>query len=83
MSDLHLEMDRGGSGISYDFPIEPRADILALLGDVGTVADPGFFDFLRRVVRDFKTVLFVAGNHEFYRSTHVRRMVLSLLSRSD
>ncbi|KAG8887802.1 hypothetical protein FRB98_008984 [Tulasnella sp. 332] len=63
-------MDRGTSGVLYEFPIEPRADIIALLGDVGTVADPDFFSFLRGVLNDFKTVLFVAGNHEFYRFTH-------------
>lgn len=67
LSDLHLEISR-----SYDlFDIEPRAPILALLGDIGTIEkhETECLGFLTRQLRQFSAVLFVPGNHEAYHST--------------
>lgn len=67
MSDLHLEV-----GKQYDiFDIEPRAPHLALLGDIGNVTahKDEFLAFLTRQLRQFRTVMFVPGNHEAYHSS--------------
>lgn len=66
LSDLHLEAPK-----AYDmFDIEPKAPHLALLGDIGNVAahQQDFFGFLARQLRQFRTVIFVPGNHEAYHS---------------
>ncbi|KAJ4394683.1 hypothetical protein N0V93_003902 [Gnomoniopsis smithogilvyi] len=66
LSDLHLEISR-----SYEFfEIEPKAPILALLGDIGTIEKhkDECLAFLTRQLRQFTTVLFVPGNHEAYHS---------------
>jgi len=65
-SDLHLEAPR-----AYDvFEIEPKAPHLALLGDIGNVAAHrrDFLEFLTRQLGQFRTVMFVPGNHEAYHS---------------
>lgn len=67
LSDLHLEV-----GKAYDtFEIEPKAPHLALLGDIGNVAahKDDFCGFLTRQLRQFRTVIFVPGNHEAYHSS--------------
>jgi predicted phosphodiesterase len=66
LSDLHLEAPK-----AYDvFEIEPKAPHLALLGDIGNVAAHrlDFQSFLTRQLRQFRTVIFVPGNHEAYHS---------------
>ncbi|OIW30827.1 hypothetical protein CONLIGDRAFT_630735 [Coniochaeta ligniaria NRRL 30616] len=66
LSDLHLEAPK-----AYDvFEIEPKAPQLALLGDIGYVAahKHDFLEFLTRQLRQFRTVIFVPGNHEAYHS---------------
>ena len=74
MSDLHLEFHFAtpprGSAPGYDVFVPPAiADNLALLGDIGLIADrEKLFEFLERQLPRFKRVFFVAGNHEFYRS---------------
>lgn len=65
MSDLHLE---NGSG-NETFVIEPRAPYLALLGDIGNTRDAKLYTFLGKQLRKFKTVFFLLGNHEPYRSS--------------
>jgi len=59
VSDLHLEF-------GYRAIIQPAADILVLAGDISSDFD---YDFFYDVSRDFKHVLYVAGNHEFYGHT--------------
>lgn len=64
MSDLHLE-----APAAYDtFEIVPQAPILALLGDIEQVIDPGWTEFLERQLSLFSVVLLVLGNHEAYHS---------------
>ncbi|KAK1687648.1 calcineurin-like phosphoesterase [Colletotrichum godetiae] len=67
VSDLHLEAPK-----AYDvFEISPHAPTLALLGDIGNiVAHKGECRaFLIRQFQNFRTVLFVPGNHEAYHSS--------------
>ncbi|KAJ3450516.1 ser/thr protein phosphatase superfamily [Anaeramoeba flamelloides] len=68
VSDLHLEM--------YDSPeiamkritniIDPKADVLALLGDIGVPTQEPYADFLIEMGKKFKLVFVITGNHEFY-----------------
>ncbi|KAJ5662697.1 hypothetical protein N7462_011623 [Penicillium macrosclerotiorum] len=59
LSDLHLETQD-----SYDFDFDASASNLALLGDVGHVADPRLFEFLDQKLEVYSTVFFLLGNHE-------------------
>ncbi|CAK7262748.1 hypothetical protein SEPCBS119000_000141 [Sporothrix epigloea] len=70
VSDLHLEIHDDYA----TYNIEPRAPVLALLGDIGLVASHrlALAGFLARHLRRFKVVLFVPGNHEAYHSTWPR-----------
>ncbi|GBE87486.1 Ser/Thr protein phosphatase protein [Sparassis latifolia] len=72
LSDIHLEMERPGSApgqefYHYDIPV--CAEHLALLGDIGWTVDERLFEWLRAQLRLFKTIYYVAGNHEPYRSS--------------
>jgi len=59
LSDLHLETHP-----SYDFPLRQTAPYLALLGDIGHVADGGLFVFLEKQLRRYWIVFYLLGNHE-------------------
>ena len=72
LSDLHLEIGRpmaGGGYTTFDYDFPAKADILALLGDIGSTIDDRFFHWLRAQLRRFKLVFFLSGNHEAYRSS--------------
>ncbi|KAK4147098.1 Metallo-dependent phosphatase-like protein [Dichotomopilus funicola] len=74
VSDLHLEAPKG-----YDiFEIVPRAPHLALLGDIGNVAThkDELLGFLTRQLQQFRTVLFVPGNHEAYHSSWAETLAI-------
>jgi hypothetical protein len=64
-SDLHIEFNGTLDQVPNDI-ILPRAPVLALLGDVGLAFTPLLQDFLHLQADRFETVLFLAGNHEFY-----------------
>ncbi|KAK3372942.1 hypothetical protein B0T24DRAFT_678434 [Lasiosphaeria ovina] len=59
LSDLHLETQ-----LSYDFVIRQTAPHLALLGEIGQVADDGLFVCLEKQLDRYWTVFFLFGNHE-------------------
>ncbi|KAJ0313823.1 hypothetical protein COL516b_000768 [Colletotrichum fioriniae] len=67
ISDLHLEAPKA----YYVFEIPPHAPTLALLGDIGNIAahKDECRAFLIRQLQNFRTVLFVPGNHEAYHSS--------------
>ena len=84
LSDLHLEMPRpyysAASGYSedghifqYDFPA--RADVIALLGDIGVTRDDRLFTWLGAQLKRFKLVFFLSGNHEAYHSSLVSKPI--------
>jgi len=80
LSDIHLEVERtpsngvvnsdgDGDLYKFDFPADPEANALALLGDIGMTLDDRLFDWIRLQLSRFKLVFFVPGNHEPYWST--------------
>ena len=60
VSDLHLETHPSYS--TYDLPA--TAPYLALLGDIGHIADPSFLDWLQDLLSRWRIVFFLFGNHE-------------------
>ncbi|KAJ5682716.1 hypothetical protein N7462_005881 [Penicillium macrosclerotiorum] len=65
VSDLHLE-----NPSAYNlFEIPARAPCLALLGDIGVVADDGFFSFIEAQLQQFEIVFLLLGNHEPWHSS--------------
>lgn len=62
-SDLHLEF-RANREWLYDNPLEVTGDILLLAGDIMYIEDCSlFFDWASK---NYRHVLMVPGNHEFY-----------------
>jgi hypothetical protein len=58
LSDLHLETH------SYGYSIPQTAPNVALLGDIGHVANDALFVFLERQLQRYWNVFFLLGNHE-------------------
>lgn len=65
-SDLHLEFE-SNSQLLTQRPLNTKADILILAGDIIPLQD-GFLKhpFFNQVTNNFKEVLWIPGNHEFY-----------------
>lgn len=62
MSDLHLE------GADLEFYNEEKADLLVLAGDITTAKSyKNHYDFFKRCSDNWKDVVHVFGNHEYYR----------------
>ena len=62
MSDLHLKTHLSYS--SFTFP--QTAPYLALLGDIGHLANNQLFSFLESQLNRYSTVIFLLGNHDPY-----------------
>jgi hypothetical protein len=71
MSDLHLETPLTTPQYGT-FRLNPQADNVFLLGDIGLVVDAGLFEFLRRTLERNRgcRIFYVLGNHEPYRTTY-------------
>lgn len=66
MSDLHIENYE--DDVDYKNFITPKADVLILAGDIGRVARKNQLEnFLKKLCPNFKAVLYVLGNHEYYK----------------
>jgi predicted phosphodiesterase len=63
VSDLHCDVSQTPFSIK-----RPKANTLVLAGDLSSVIDRRYRDFLGTITRDFKSTVYVAGNHEFYGS---------------
>lgn len=63
-SDLHLEINQR---VEYTTLIEPSAPILALIGDIGDPENAEIGIFLKWCCHHWKQVLYIPGNHEFWR----------------
>ena len=59
-SDLHLEFE------DYDIQNTDNTDVLILAGDIMLGERPKL-DFLERAAAQWKHIIYVAGNHEYYR----------------
>lgn len=65
MSDLHLER------LNYQWTITPAAPILLLVGDVGRLSDLSKYrSFILHCCAKYTKILLVAGNHEYYGTSH-------------
>ena len=62
LSDLHRDM-----GVPWTPEAIPEADVAVVAGDVGEGIETSL-DWLARTIRPHMRVVFVAGNHEYYRS---------------
>ncbi|KAJ5793544.1 hypothetical protein N7457_000143 [Penicillium paradoxum] len=62
LSDLHLETHSSYGGFSF----AQTASYLALLGDIGHVANNELFSFLEYQLSRYSIVFFLLGNHEPY-----------------
>lgn len=67
-SDLHLEFSDNYNYLKRN-PIVPVGDILVLAGDIGYLNDDNYktHPFWDWASENFKQVIVVAGNHEFYK----------------
>lgn len=71
-SDIHIEYknDSVPDPLKY---IKPSADVLILAGDIGSLYKPKQLqEFLRCISLYFKIVVYVPGNHEFYKQTGIK-----------
>lgn len=67
-SDLHLERNSKHIVASRYVSHVPGTDILVLAGDILSIKDTRYFDFLKQVSPLYKTILIVFGNHEYYKT---------------
>lgn len=66
ISDIHLEFYKK---LPQDI-IRPSAKYLALLGDIGRPRMDNYQQFIKYCSENFTQVFIIAGNHEFYSSSH-------------
>jgi predicted phosphodiesterase len=64
VSDLHLEFN--GPGELFDLPV--TGDVLVLAGDIGVACKPSYLYLLEEWADRYAAVVYVAGNHEYYKS---------------
>lgn len=65
-SDLHIEYKNEKDVDPFDY-ITPSAEILILAGDIGSCYRYSQLrNFLKKLCPEFKIVLYVVGNHEYY-----------------
>lgn len=78
-SDLHIEYKNNEVPNPLDF-ITPSADILILAGDIGSFYKiKQLYEFLDKICKYFKYVLYVPGNQEYYTFEEYRPLSMNLL----
>jgi len=65
VSDLHLEFCELNKYNFNDF-VKPKSEIIALLGDIGNPTEELYQTFLKDCSENFKLVIVISGNHEYY-----------------
>ncbi|MBT9559998.1 MAG: metallophosphoesterase [Myxococcales bacterium] len=83
VSDVHTEFMRDG-GVAFAARLAAsRADVLIAAGDIGVARDGSLDAIISRLVDVVPHVVFVAGNHEFYKSspTEVADVIARLAAR--
>ncbi|KAL4926728.1 Metallo-dependent phosphatase-like protein [Aspergillus undulatus] len=81
LSDLHLETHP-----SYtDFNFPQTAPHLALLGDIGHIANDAFFTFLESQLERYSLVVYLLGNHDPYHLSFkiAKTKILSFKTRTN
>lgn len=63
MSDLHI------NNYYNLIEVEPNAPNLALIGDICDGMNPKLYKFLLSVSNQYENVLYIPGNHEYYKNT--------------
>ena len=81
-SDLHIEYKNDKDVDPFDY-ITPTADVLILAGDIGSCYRYSQLrNFLKKLCHEFKLVLYVPGNHEYYFIPNTtRRMPMEFMNR--
>ena len=70
-SDLHIEYKNNECVNPLDY-ITPSADVLILAGDIGSLYKyPQLFNFIDGLVEHFKHILYIPGNHEYYKQPEI------------
>lgn len=66
-SDLHMEFHEN-MRFMKSLPLEPVGDVLVIAGDVGYLVDSTIphLRFWKWASENYRQVLMIAGNHEFY-----------------
>ncbi len=74
-SDLHLEFNANSEYLANN-PLIPCADILVLAGDIGYLEHPTYttHPFWDWAADNFKRVLVIPGNHEFYKGYDLKNI---------
>lgn len=67
VSDIHLEKRT----VPFENIIKPSADVLALVGDIGSPLLPGLAEFVDWCATRFLHVFYVPGNHEYYNTAMI------------
>ena len=79
VSDIHPEYTNDSSPDILDF-VTPSADILVLAGDCGNLHKPTQLEhLLLSACIQFKYVIYVPGNHEFYRFKYINSSPMETL----
>ena len=79
VSDLHIEYKNNNVPDPLDF-ITPSAEILILAGDIGSFYKINqLYEFLNKICKYFKYVLYVPGNQEYYTFDEYKPMSMNFL----
>jgi len=81
VSDLHIEYNNDEFVDPLDF-ITPTADVLILAGDIGSLYKfVQLQEFIKNIIKCFKHVFYIPGNHEYYISPDYKQIPLEVLSK--
>lgn len=73
MSDLHLEFEN--PFVPPPLP-EDKDTVLVLAGDIGV--GTGAVDWTREIAKQFRSVIYIAGNHEYYQRNNLDTLPINL-----
>ena len=76
VSDIHLETSNS-SRPNFNNILDPIAPYLVLAGDIGNPSTDIYEEFLKYCSYNFKQVFYVLGNHEYYNSYRVEKLLKS------
>ena len=82
-SDLHLEFSENSSYLKHN-PLLAVGDVLVLAGDIGYIGDDNYskHPFWDWASQNYKQVIVIPGNHEFYKLFDLEITLPQSLSRT-